>query len=162
MFLAILLQLYLLQKERLFKNFYSIIPYQNWVLLVIWSQIEKLNLNSEMANCCTMFKVRHSTRTSPTLLTNWLVESKKNLGAHLRMFSKDTFENWSFQVLFSVYAHNTQPLSHLHVSPYQNSFSNAAASPIEFSLNFLGMFLAIAVHKKVLIYHVNLITNSLI
>ena len=56
-------------------------------------------LNSEMVNCCTLFNIRHSPRTSHASWTNGLVEvQNKNLRTHLRQFLHDTPENWSIQV----------------------------------------------------------------
>ena len=64
-----------------------------------------------MANCCTLFTVRLSLRTSYALWTNGLVEEQnKSLGTHLRSFLHDTPENWSIQVQYFACAHNTQPL----------------------------------------------------
>ena len=72
--------------------------------------------NSEPANCRTLFIFRHSPRTLDVPWTIGLVHVQtKNRGTHLRMFLIDTPENWSIPVRFLAYAHNTQPLSHMHI-----------------------------------------------
>ena len=38
------------------------------------------------------------------------------------MFSHDSTENWSIRVYHFAYAHNTQPITHWHVSPYEIAF----------------------------------------
>ena len=75
-------------------------------------------LNCEVAFCSSLFNIRHSPRSSHAPWTNGLVGIKrKNKQTHLRMFLLDNPENWSAQVHFFAYVHNTQPLSHLHISP---------------------------------------------
>ena len=49
------------------------------------------NSTTEMPNCCTLFNIRHSPRSSHAPWRNGLVAAQKeNLGAHLRMFLGDT------------------------------------------------------------------------
>ena len=48
-------------------------------------------MNSEMANCCTLFFIRHSPKVSQIPGTKGLVEvQSENHGTHLRMFLQDT------------------------------------------------------------------------
>ena len=69
-------------------------------------------INSELANLCTTMGIRHSPRTPYAPWTNGLVENQnKNLETHLRLFLRNTPENWSTQVHMYAYAHNSQPLS---------------------------------------------------
>ena len=77
-------------------------------------------INSELANLCTTMGIRHSPRTLYAPWTNGLVENhNKSLGTHLRLFLHNTPENWSNQVHMYAYAHNSQPLSELNLSPYE-------------------------------------------
>ena len=93
-------------------------------------------INSELANFCTTMGIRHSPRTPYAPWPNGLVENqKKNLGTHLRLFSHSTPENWSTQVHLYAYAHNSQPLSELNLSPYEIVFHNIPRIPINFELN---------------------------
>ena len=96
-------------------------------------------LNSEMANCCTLFHFRLSPKLSYALWTNGLVEvPTKDFGKHLRMFLLDTPESWFIRVHFFEYAHITQPLSHLHVSPYEMVFHTQPHLPLNFQLSLSG------------------------
>ena len=80
-------------------------------------------INSEFANLCTTMGIRHSPRTPYAPLTKGLVENQnKNLGTHLRLFLHNTPENWSTQVHMYAYAHNSQPLFELNLSPYETVF----------------------------------------
>ena len=93
-------------------------------------------INTEMTNLCVLFNIKHSPRTPHSPWTNGLVEvQNKNLGTHLRMFLYDTPENWSTQVHFFAYAHNTQPLSHLNVSPHEIVLHMKPRIPLNFNLN---------------------------
>ena len=77
-----------------------------------------------MAHLCTLMRIRRSPRTAYSSWTNGLVEvQNRNLGTHLRMILHDTPKDWAFQVHMYAYAHNSQPLSELNVSPPWNSFS---------------------------------------
>ena len=68
--------------------------------------------------------------------TNGLVEvQNKNIGTHLRTFLQNTPENWSLQVHMYAYAHNSQPLSELNLSPHEIVFHTKPRIPITFELN---------------------------
>ena len=93
-------------------------------------------INSELANLCTTMEIRHSPRTPYAPWTNGLVENQnKTLGTHLRLFLHNTPENWSTQVHMYAYAHNSQPLSELNLSPYEIVFHTIPRIPINFELN---------------------------
>ena len=93
-------------------------------------------INSELANLCTTMGIRHSPRTPYAPWTNGLVENQnKNLGTHLRFFLHNTPENWSTQVHMYAYAHNSQPLSELNLSPYEIVLHTIPRIPINFELN---------------------------
>ena len=80
---------------------------------------------SELSNVCTTMGIRHYAPWA-----NGLVENQnKNLGTHLRP------ENWSTQVHMYAYAHNSQPLSELNLSPYEIVFHTIPKIPINFELN---------------------------
>ena len=80
-------------------------------------------VNKTKAHLCTLMGICHSPRTSNSPWTNGLVEVQNtNLGTHLRMFLHDTPKDWAFQVLMYAYAHNSQPLSELKVSPREIVF----------------------------------------
>ena len=92
--------------------------------------------NSDFANRCTTMGIRHSPRTPYAPWTNGLVENQnRNLGTHLRLFLHNTPENWSTQVHMYAYAHNSQPLSELNLSPYEIVFHTIPRIPINFELN---------------------------
>ena len=92
--------------------------------------------NTEMTNLCVLFNIRHCPKTPYSPCTNGLVEvPNKNLGTQLRMFLYDTSENWSTQVQFFAYAHNTQPLSHLNVYPHEVVLHMKPRIPLNFNLN---------------------------
>ena len=79
--------------------------------------------------------IRHSPRTAYSLWTNGLVEvQNRNLGTHLRMFRHDTPKDWAFQVHMYAYAHNSQPLSELNVSPHEIVFHTRPRIPLTFDL----------------------------
>ena len=80
--------------------------------------------------------IRHSTRTAYSPWTNGLVEVQdRNLGTHLRMFLHNTPKDWVFQVHMYAYAHNSQPLSELNVSPREIDFHTQPKIPLIFDLN---------------------------
>ena len=80
--------------------------------------------------------IRHSQRTPYAPWTNGLVENQnRNLGTHLRLFLHNTPENWSTQVHMYAYAHNSQPLSEMNLSPYEIVFHTIPRIPINFELN---------------------------
>ena len=86
-----------------------------------------------MAQLCTLMGVRHSPRTAYSPSTNGLVEvQNRNLGTHLRMFLHDTPKDWAIQVHMYAYAHNSQPLSELNISPHEYFFHTR---PLTFDLN---------------------------
>ena len=80
--------------------------------------------------------IRHSPQTAYSPWTNGLVEvQNRNLGTHLRMFLHDTPKDWAFQVHMYAYAHNSQPLSELNVSPHEIVFHTKPRIPLTFDLN---------------------------
>ena len=90
-------------------------------------------VNKEMAHLCTLMGIRHSPRTAYSPWTNGLVEvQNRNLGTHLRMFLHDTPKDWAFQVHMYAYAHNSQPLSELNVSPHEIVFHTRPRIPLTF------------------------------
>ena len=79
--------------------------------------------------------IRHSPRTAYSPWTNGLVEvQNRNLGTHLRMFLHDTPKDWAFQVHMYAYAHNSQPLSELIISPLEIVFHTRSRIPLTFDL----------------------------
>ena len=93
-------------------------------------------VNKEMAHLCTLMGIRHSPRTAYSPWTNGLVEvQNRNLGTHLRMFLHDTPKDWAFQVHMYAYAHNSQPLSELNISPNEIVFHTRTRIPLTFDLN---------------------------
>ena len=93
-------------------------------------------VNKEMAHLCTLLGIRHSPRTAYSPWTNGLVEvQNRNLGTHLRMFLHDTPKDWAFQVHMYAYAHNSQPLSELNISPHEIVFHTRPRIPLTFDLN---------------------------
>ena len=80
--------------------------------------------------------IRHSPRTPYAPWTNGLVENQnRNLGTHIRLPFHNTPENWSTQVHMYAYAHNSQPLSEINLSPYEIVFHTIPRIPINFELN---------------------------
>ena len=51
------------------------------------------------------------------------------------MFLPDTPKDWAFQVHMYAYAHNSQPLSELNVSPHEIVFHTKPRIPLKFDLN---------------------------
>ena len=89
-----------------------------------------------MAHLCTLMGIRHSPRTACSPWTNGLVEvQNRNLGTHLRISLHDTPKDWAFQVHMYAYAHNSQPLSELNVSPHEIVFHTRPRIPLTFDLN---------------------------
>ena len=75
-------------------------------------------INTDMAHFCTIVGIRHSPRTPYSPWTILLVEvQNKNLGTHICMFLQNTPKDWAHQVHMYAFAHNSQPLSALNVSP---------------------------------------------
>ena len=94
-------------------------------------------VNNEMAHLCTLMGIRHSPRTAYSPWTNGLVEvQNRNLGTHLRKFLHDTPKDWAFQVHMYAYAHNSQPISELNISPHEIDFHTRPRIPLTFDLNF--------------------------
>ena len=93
-------------------------------------------INKEMAHLCTLMGIGHSPRTVYSPGTNGLVEVKiRNLGTHLRMFLHNTPKDWALHVHMYAYAHNSQPLSELIVSPDEVVFHTQPRKPLTFDLN---------------------------
>ena len=67
---------------------------------------------------------------------SFLVEvQNKNLGTHIRMFLQNTPKDWAHQVNMYAFAHNSQPLSTLKVSPRELFFLIRPKIPLTFDLN---------------------------
>ena len=91
-------------------------------------------VNNEMARLCTLMGSRHCLRTAYSPWTNGLVEKQNRiLGTHLRLFLHNTPQDWAFQV--HMYAHNSQSLSELNVSPYKIVFHTRPRIPFTFDLD---------------------------
>ena len=89
-----------------------------------------------MAHLCTLMGIRHSPRTAYSPWTNGLVEVQiRNLGTRLRMFLHDKPKDWAFQVHMYAYAHNSQPLSEINISPHEIVFHTRPRIPLTFDLN---------------------------
>ena len=94
-------------------------------------------VNKEMAHLCTFMGITHSPRTVYSPWTNGLVEvQNRNLGTHLRMFLHDTLNDWAFQVHMYAYAHNSESLPDLNISPHEIVFHTRPRKPLTFDLNF--------------------------
>ena len=94
------------------------------------------NINTNMAHLCTLMGIRHSPRTPYSPWTNGLVEGKnKMLGTHIRMFLQNTPKDWAHQVHMYAFAHNSQPLSTLNISPHELVFHTRPRNPLTFDLN---------------------------
>ena len=79
-----------------------------------------------MAHHCTLMGIRHSPRTAYSPWTNGLVEvQNRKLGTHLRLFLHDMY----------AYAHNSQPLSELSISPQEIVFHTRPRILLTFDLN---------------------------
>ena len=90
-------------------------------------------INKEMAHLCTLMGIRHSPRKAYSPCTNGLVEvQNRNLGTRLRMFLHDTPKDWAFQVHMYAYAHNSQTLSELNISPREIVFHTRPRIPLTF------------------------------
>ena len=75
--------------------------------------------------------IHHSPRTAYSPSTNGLVEVQhRNLGTHPRIFLHDTPKDWAFQVHMYAYAHNSQPLPELNVSPHELFFTQDLEYPL--------------------------------
>ena len=90
-------------------------------------------VNKEMAHLCTLLGIRQYPRTAYSPWTNGLVQvQNRNLGTHLRMFLHDTPKDWAFHVHMYAYAHNSQPLSELNISPREIVFHTRCRIPLRF------------------------------
>ena len=65
---------------------------------------------------------RHSRKIFYSPWTNGLVEVRKYLGTTVRKFLQSTPKDWAHQVLMYAFAHNSQPVSALKVSPHELVF----------------------------------------
>ena len=91
-------------------------------------------INNDMAQLCTLIGIRHSARTACSPWTKGLFEvQNRNLATHRRMFLHDTPKDSAFQAHLYAYAHNSQPLSELNVSPHEIVFHTRF--PLTFDLN---------------------------
>ena len=80
--------------------------------------------------------LRHSPKTPYSPWTNGLVEvQNKNLAKHVRMFLQKTPKGWAHQVHMYAFAHNSQRLSALNVSPHELVFQIRPRIPLTFDLN---------------------------
>ena len=120
-------------------------------------------INSEFANLCTTMGMRHSPRVPYALWTNGSVENQnKNLGTHLRFFLHNTPENWSTQVHMYAYAHNSQPLSELNLSPYEIVFQTIPRNPISLNSIFKEIVIETVLLNTVKNYHfIHTMTNQI-
>ena len=111
-------------------------------------------INSELANFCTTMGIRHSPKTPNAQWTSGLVEKQnKNLGTHLEIFLHNTPENLSTQVHMYAYAHNSQPLSELNLSPYEIVFHTIPRIPIFLNSIVNEILIEIVLLNTVKIYH---------
>ena len=94
-------------------------------------------VNKNMVHLCTLMGIRQSPRTTYSPWTNGLVEvQNRNLGTHHhRMFLHNTPQDWAFLVHMYAYAHNSQPISELKVSPYEIVFHTRPKILLTFDLN---------------------------
>ena len=89
-----------------------------------------------MAQLCTLMGIRHSSSTPSSPWANGLVGVQtKNFGTHLRMFLQYTPKDWAYQVHRYAYAHNSQPLFSLNVSPHETFFHTRLRIPLRFDAN---------------------------
>ena len=107
--------------------------------------------------------IRHSPRTPYAPWTNGLVENQnRNFGTHLRLFLHNTPENWSTQVHMYAYAHNSQPLSELNLSPYEIVFHTIPRIPINLNSISKEIHIEIVLLKLVKNYHfIHTMTNQI-
>ena len=80
--------------------------------------------------------IRNSPRTPYSPWTNGLVEvQNKNLGTQIRMFLQNIPKDWAHQLHMYAFAHNSQPLSALNVSPHELLFQIRPRFPLTVDLN---------------------------
>ena len=93
-------------------------------------------VNKEMAHFRTLMGISHSPKTACSPWTNGLVEvQNRNLGTHLRILLQDTHNDWAFQVHMYAYAHDSQPLSELNVSPHEIAIHTRPRIQLTLELN---------------------------
>ena len=93
-------------------------------------------INTDMAHLCTLMGIKHSPRRPYSPWTNGLVEvQNKNLGTNSRMFLQNIPKDWALQVHMYAFAHNSQPLSALNVSPHDLVFHIRPRIPLTFDSN---------------------------
>ena len=104
-------------------------------------------INKELTNFCTFKGIKHIPRTSHSPWTYGLVESQnKHLGRFIRSYlNPDTHDNWSLQANTYMYAHNSQPLTTLDISPLELLTHFKPRSGLTLDLN-----LARDIHRKCL------------
>ena len=91
-----------------------------------------------MAHVCTLMGTRHSPRTPYSPWTDGLVEvQNRSLCTHIRMFLQNTPKDWAHQVHMYAFAHNSQPLSTLNVSPHELVFHIRPRIPLTIDLNLI-------------------------
>ena len=89
-----------------------------------------------MAHLSTPMGIRLSPRTPYSPLTNGLVEvQNKILDTHIRIILQNTPKDWAHQVQMYAFAHNSQPISALNVSPYELVFHIRPRILLTFDLN---------------------------
>ena len=116
-------------------------PLRHWIIKFGPPIYLVTDRGSEYVNLCTLMGIRHSPRTAYSPWTNGLVEvQNRNLGTHLRMFLHDTPKDWAFQVHMYAYAHNSQPLSELNISPHETVFHTRTCSTLHVHRNHLFPF----------------------
>ena len=93
-------------------------------------------VSKEMAHLCIFMGNRHSPRTAYSPWTNGMVGvQNRNLATYLRTLLHDTPKDWAFQVHMYAYAHNSQPLSELNVSPHEIVCHTQPRIPLTFDSN---------------------------
>ena len=106
--------------------------------------------------------IRLSLRTPYAPWTKGLVENQnKNLGTHLRLFQHNAPENWSTQVHMYSYAHNSQPLSELNLSPYEIVFHTIPRIPINFELNLQRVIETVLLNTVKTCHFIHTMTNQI-
>ena len=99
-----------------------------------------------------MLNIRHSPKISHATRPKGLVEvQNNNRGTNLRMILNNTADNWSF-VYFFASAHENQPLSYLHILPYEIVFHSQPLNPLSLNYILLEIHFLNVLHRTVLIY----------
>ena len=93
-------------------------------------------MNRKMAHFSTLMLIIHSPRTAYFAWINVLVRvQNRDLGKHLPIFHHfhhSTPRDWAFEVHIYAYAHNSQPISELNVSPNESVFHKTPRIPLNF------------------------------